>query len=318
MRFVLCFFLAACTVRATTVERDLTPLGVPFSRYTTLDTLGRKITFYLSLDGDAPLVVWVQGSGCDSVWIQRGQRINGGYQNVLREAVAGRARVLVVEKPGVSFLDRSEMPGSAIGCSTAFLQEHTLDRWAIAVSAAIDGVLSISNSGSPVLVIGHSEGGIVAARVAAMNKNVDHVAVLASGGPTQLFQRVEDARQQTGNEAAEEIYKAWAGIQADPNSVTRFFEGHPYRRWSSFLASSTTQELLKTNAAIYAAAGTQDKVVPIVELDVLRAELVAQGRRPVVERIEGADHGMNKAGQSGAAGLSAVFGRVLSWFLNSK
>src|SRR5262249_5418358 len=151
MRFMLGFIVANCALLATTVERDPTPLGVPFSRYTTMDAFGRKITFYLSLDGAAPLAVFVQGSGCDSVWVSRGERINGSYQNVLRDAAVGRTRVLVVEKPGVAFLDRSKMPGSATGCSAAFLQEHTLDRWATAVSAAIDGVLSISNTGSPIL-----------------------------------------------------------------------------------------------------------------------------------------------------------------------
>jgi pimeloyl-ACP methyl ester carboxylesterase len=300
------------------VERDPTPLGVPFSRYTTADIFGRRITFYLSSDDAAPLAVWIQGSGCDSVWNLREGRILGGPQNLLRDAAAGRARVLVVEKPGVSFLDRSQMPGAATGCSTEFLEQHTLERWAAAVSAAIDGVLSLSKASPPVLVVGHSEGGIVAARVAAINKNVTRVAVLSSGGPTQLFQRAEDARRVGGNEAAESVYAGWAAIEADPTSVTRFFEGHPYRRWSSFLATSTIQELLRSKAAVYAAAGTLDQVVPIVELDMLRAELVAKGRKPVVERIEGADHALNMAGQPPQAGMSAVFSRILAWFLNAK
>ena len=42
------------------------------------------------------------------------------------------------------------------------------------------------------LVIGHSEGGIVAAYVAAKLPKVTHVASLAGGGPTQLFDFVSN------------------------------------------------------------------------------------------------------------------------------
>ena len=45
------------------------------------------------------------------------------------------------------------------------------------------------------LAAGHSEGGIVAAHVAAGDSAVTHVAVLAGGGPTQLHDLVELARQ---------------------------------------------------------------------------------------------------------------------------
>ncbi|MGH9721511.1 MAG: alpha/beta hydrolase family protein [Bryobacteraceae bacterium] len=317
MRYVLSFAAAACCFAAT-VERDPADLGVPFSRYTTTDAHGRRITFYLSAGNGQPqpMAVFVQGSGCDSVFRRAGDRVAGGYQSVLRSAAKGRALVMAVEKAGVRYLDASQRPGGATGCSQEFLEQHTLPLWAGAINAAIRAALTLVGiDPSGVLVAGHSEGAIVAARVAAGNSQVTHVALLAGGGPTQLFQRAEDARQKGGDAAAESVYKAWAEIEKDPESTAKFFQGHPYRRWSSFMVTSPIQELLRSNARIYAAQGTRDATVPIVELDVLRAELAAHKRDAVIERIEGADHSLNKEGQAAPAGMREVLERVVAWFV---
>jgi hypothetical protein len=55
-------------------------------------------------------------------------------------------------------------------------------------------------------------------------------------------------------------------------------------------------------------------VVPIIELDVLRAELAARGRAVTIERIEAGDHSMNRPGLP-QPGISEVFTHVLDWSL---
>jgi dienelactone hydrolase len=298
-------------------EADPVLRGMLFSRYTTVDKLGRTITYYVatprSTSEALPLAVFVQGSGCDSQFMMRGNRIAGGIQNLLHAAVRGRARVMVVEKPGVSFLDESAHPGSAEGCSEEFLREHTLVRWAEAVSAALDAALALPRTdASHVLIVGHSEGGIVAARVAAENHHVTHVASLAGGGPSQLFDFVHGAGAH-----AIEVYLSWADIQRDPESIAKFWRGHPYRRWASFLASSPLDGLLRTDARIFLAHGTEDASVPVVSFDVARAELAARGKNVTVERIDGADHGFStKAAKGGSRDeLVTLLERVVDWFL---
>ena len=97
---------------------------------------------------------------------------------------------------------------------------------------------------------------------------------------------------------------------------SQFWLGHPYRRWSSFLPHSVTEELLRTKARVYAAAGTRDAVVPVAAHDFLVAELRARGRDVTAERLEGADHGfLTEEMPRPPAGMQAVLGRVLQWFL---
>jgi predicted esterase len=259
-----------------------------------------------------PLAVFIQGSGCDSVFVRAGQsaHVSGRYQNVLRGAGKGRVRVMAVEEPGVEYLGASKQPGSPIGCSQPFLEQHTLPQWADAINAAIRGALTLRGiDPARVLVAGHSEGGIVAARVAADNPQVTHVAVLSGGGPTQLFDLAETKR---------DAYEGWAEVRKDPDSATKFWLGHPNRRWSSFLASSPAEELLRTKAPIFVAQGTRDPVVPLADLQFLHATLAARGKDVVIDRVEGGDHGFSRAGQSSPLGMMEVLGRVVDWFLDQR
>ncbi|MFN8005184.1 MAG: alpha/beta fold hydrolase [Acidobacteriota bacterium] len=307
--------------------------GTMFDRYVTRDKLGREITFYLSRStaqtGKLPLLVFVQGSGCISHFTKRGDRIYGGIQNLLLPLAQGRARVLVVEKPGVSFLEQNEALGTALKCTPEFLAEHTLERWAEAVGAGIKAAHELPDiERGKTLVAGHSEGGIIAARVAAENAAITHVASLAGGGPTQLFDLVEFARQNPPPQPAgspdagttdpgQRIYDAWQQIQADPDSTEKFFMAHPYRRWSSFMKSSVAEELLKSRAKIYLAQGTQDKAVVVTGFDVLRAQLVTKGRDVRVERIAGGDHGFARNGEDRDA-LRRVLSNVVNWFFETE
>lgn len=306
--------LALAVASPARAEPDPVLRGMLFSRYTTVDKLGRSITYYVATPRAAseplPLAVFVQGSGCDSQFMMRAGAIAGGYQNLLFQAAHNRARVLVVEKPGVGFLDESKKPGTAEGCSEEFLREHTLPRWAEAVSAAVDAARALPRSDPRrVLIVGHSEGGIVAARVAAENHHVTHVASLAGGGPSQLFDFVTLAGAR-----AVEVYLSFADVQSDPESITKFWKGHPYRRWSSFLASSTLEGLARTDARIFLAHGSEDTAVPIVSFDVARAELTARGKSVTAERVDGAGHDFRKTGESGPGEMRALFERVCDWF----
>jgi pimeloyl-ACP methyl ester carboxylesterase len=327
-------FIAVCEMAAQSprLDADASQLGIRFDRYTVKDALERTITFYLSSvapnDHDIrPIILWVQGSGAQSLFSRQGNVIAGGSQNLLRDEAKGRARILVVEKPGVAFLDVARRPGGAEGASEEFLREHTLERWGEANVAALRGAWTLPGIDSErTLVMGHSEGGIVVAWVAAHLPTVTHAASLAGGGPTQLFSFAElRARTQPGDSPGDAegrrqtVYEEWAKIQRDPDSITQLWQGHPYRRWSSFLRHSVSELLLRSKAKIYLVQGTADMSVYPPSHDVLFAELKGRGRDVTAEKIIDGDHGFNLPDQpkGGAAGMRAVFPRVLAWFFGT-
>ena len=310
-------------------EKDpQSPEGIPYTRYHTTDRFDRRITFYVSGNQEdrLPVVVSILGSGAYSNFIRRGGQILDTHRTE-RETFAATAHILIVEKPGVEFLEQHPESGLATQASPVFRQQHTFERWSEAVSAALRAAqsLPLSDPGS-CLVIGHSEGGIIAAKVAAENRFVTHVATLAGGGPTRFFDFLEAAR-------AGRLYKDippdpdrqtarlmvdLAKIQSDPDSSEKMFLGHPYRRWTTFWSSSTLEELLKTRAQIFIAQGTADANGGVTSFDVLHASLLVRGKQVVAHRLEGGDHGFGFAGQPGRDGWKEIFEEIRDWFFHSR
>jgi len=296
------------------------PVGdKPFRRYVAEGRDGQHITFYLSTQQapshPVPLIVFVQGTGCSSQFVSVGGRMSRGMQGVLYSVARGRARVLAVEKPGVEFLDYPPDDADVRSCRPEFLAEFTLDRWATSIADAIQAAQQLPGvDASETLVIGISEGGIVAMRVSNVSPQVTHAASLSGGGPVYLFHMAEFMRSK-GLDPEKEVYPCWSDILKDPDSATKFCWGQTYRQWSSFMKTSVIAEALRSHALLYFAHGTADTQQSIAGFDVLRAELAAKQRDAVFERIEGADHALDLPNQKVPEGLEAVFGRVVDWFL---
>lgn len=316
---------------------SLPPFG--YTRLTTSDAFGRTIECYLSdaRDSDSrPLVVSVQGSGCSSVFglTDEGQ-VFGGLQNIIRRDFGDRVRVLVVEKPGVSFADRPERPGVGEGCSETFLHEQTVERWTEALRAAIaEAVHQPGVDPCRVLILGHSEGADMAAHVAAANPGlVSHIGLLAGAGVSQLFDMMviastphrPDEPEEGRNERTMRVIAEWRKIAADPESTSRMAWGHPYRRWSSFMAHSPAASLeqIATTTPMFLAHGTADRSSPIESFDAAVARVLVAGGDPVIRRIPGVDHGFapvgdaagSGSGTQGIEGLKAIMAEAVEWFL---
>jgi dienelactone hydrolase len=335
-RFILLcgFVLALCSVTTALAQKptasgkhDL-PDGFLFERHTTNDRHQRTITFYLSKlpkDSDTsikrPVLLFICGSGCQSIFTRVGEKVSAGLPGLMWNCCEGKARVLVVEKPGVNCFDDGERPGSALGASDEFLKEHTLDRWVEANRAALRASWLLPGIDSKKsAVVGHSEGAGVAARMAAEVPEVTHVVCLAGGGPPQLFdladlaaKRAEKEKPGTGHSAREKVYSEWKTVLDDPDSTTKWWLGHPHRRWSTFGTASQSDDLLKSKAKIFLAHGTEDQSVSVTAFDVCVATLLAKGRALTMERIEGGDHGLAKPGDKPAEGLKRVFSQLAKW-----
>jgi pimeloyl-ACP methyl ester carboxylesterase len=297
--------------------------GQPYLSFSTMDSLGRTIVYYLSEpDGSEslPLVLYVQGSGARSHFVRRGdgQVAGGTGHSTVRDVFARAARVLIVDKPGTVYLDD---PSGVEDASPAFHREHTLERWSEALRGAIRAACARDDvdCAAGLLVIGHSEGGVAAARVAATTPGVSHVAVLAGEGPPQLYSLLNLARsgeffsRQGETAAARQAYvmEQWRQVLLEPDRADRFFFGHPFRRWSSFLSTSPADELRSINARVFIAQGTADRAVAPEAADMLFATLAARGRDACHSRIAGADHSFALPGTDG---WKDVLTAVRDWF----
>ena len=300
--------------------------GQPYEKYSTRDRFGRKITFYLSTAAASqkalPLVAYIEGSGCRSRFEQRsGKILPAGGHIVVADVFKDKARVLIVEKPGVRYLAQPQN-----GCKDAaeFNREHTLERWAEANQAAIRVARKLPQiSQEKMLVVGHSEGGLVACRIARdLPGIVTHAASIAGGGASQLVDLIALARSgeffdqvsPDPQERVQYVLDQWRNIQADPSSADKFFFGFAYRRWSTFLARSPIEELSRVRAKIYIAQGALDKAVDPILAEVLYAQLVAKNKQVVYDRVENANHSFRIKDKPKTDGWQELFERIEKWF----
>ena len=300
--------------------------GQPYEKFSTRDRFGREIIFYLSTAvasrNSLPLVVFVEGSGCRSRFEERGGKIlPAGGHIVVADVFKDKARVLVVEKPGVKYLAQ---PQNGCKDSADFNREHTLERWTEANEAAIRAARKLPQiSKEKLLVIGHSEGGLVACRVARdLPEIVTHVSTIAGGGGSQLFDIVSLARNgeffdkvsPDPEKRVQYVLDQWKAIQTDPTSAEKFFFGFAYRRWSSFLASSPIEELSAAQSKIYIAQGTADKAVDPTSADLLYAQLTAKNKQVIYDRVENANHSFRIKDKPKVDGWQELFERISKWF----
>jgi pimeloyl-ACP methyl ester carboxylesterase len=289
--------------------------GTAFERLVATDGLGRPITYYLS-DSVTPkrLALVIQGSGCSALFRPlTGETMSAvGYHNVFRSIGGDRYRVIAVEKPGARPATEPPAGGMAEGCPADFIAGYTVEAWAEALRAALAAARRQANViAERTLAVGHSEGGVLAARLARLDPGISHVALLSSPGPDPAGELIlwGEARGRPRTDTAALI----ARIRASPDSTAEFVLGHPHRRWSSFLAADPVADLSASTARIFAAQGDADANWPVAAHDALVKHLRAAGHDVTALRLAGADHSLNLPGQKPPEGMMDVFRKVLAW-----
>ena len=283
-------------------------------------------TFDPDLEQRKPLMIYFDGSGAGSHFARIGERIGMTTSGLLAKVANERFHVAMSEKRGVEFLAHGGGSGENV---SAEYTEHATYGGRLAEGHLLLDALLKQSAVDPgrVVLVGHSEGADVAAAIAALDPRVTHVAFLAGGGPTQMFDLIvlERKRRAARGDSPEEIERAvealerdYRAIFADPESTTKMFQGHAYRRWSSFFKHPPAENLLKSRARLFIAQGSADQSVPIESLDYLAVELIrAQRPHTTIRRYAGRDHGFQDPSSAASEGpaIEAVLRDVVDWAL---
>ncbi|MBL7979859.1 MAG: alpha/beta fold hydrolase [Bacteroidetes Order II. Incertae sedis bacterium] len=296
---------------------------LPYDKYE-LKTGKDTINFYLSVSskkGNLPLLVFIQGSGMNSLFTksQNGQ-IRPEYGHMAWFDVAKEEyRVLIVDKPGVKYLQTGE--------SKLFDSKFSLENWSNAIVNAINYISKFEKiDTNKIFVVGHSEGGIVASRVANMMKNrISKIAIMAGEGPSQLYSlykfaddgtffNTKEHNMPTSEERIRYLTNTWKDILAEPKSITKKFWGFTYLRWSSMLKTSVIEELTNFNGKILLLQGTLDKNVYQETATIAYTTLLTKGKNVKLELIENADHSFNILDKPEVNGWKMVLEKTIQWF----
>ncbi|MES2823255.1 MAG: alpha/beta fold hydrolase [Pseudomonadota bacterium] len=313
--FIMCFFYIS-NASCETIK------GTSFSEYTIQDKAGRNITYYLSKSNTkgAPLLLMIQGSGCDRVFNKSPEGAYSTIFNLVSVASEDRFSVLAVEKPFSGVRQNSEGNAVESTCTTDFHQDFTAVTWVAALNAAIkDAKVKLNYTPAQILIFGHSEGAGIASKVAVENSLVTHVIASGGSGISQMFDFVAFAYQNCFDRSAcvDQAYRELDNINLDPQSSTKFAWGHPYKRWSSFFRLDPAENLLKAKAKVYLMFGTSDTATPALSQEIIAVKLKSAGKDITVRRIPDANHMLQHSNFSNLDDLTREYNLAFDWFWNS-
>lgn len=241
-------------------------------------------------------VFFYGGFGCPS-W----KYVMPGYINGLAEP----ARIFVLNKRFTG--DRST---GMFGCSRDFHLANNPGQWVADYSEFIAAQLKRSDhKPKNVVLVGVSEGGQVAIRIAARMPAITHLALIGDGGYS--MRKLLSTLHEKGDISCD-ITQAWPTISADPRSIDKSWCGSPYRYWSDVLDYDPMPDLLALDIPLLVGIGEKDRSNPVESALSLQAEFEKAGKNNLVLKVyPGAGHTLNAGDISYRKAFFAELGRML-------
>lgn len=202
-------------------------------------------------EGSTPDVIlfFISGSGCTSV-----KHRLAPFFDPIRKSI--NAMVLALQKRAIDEEDRT-----GASCSPAFHKTDHVDQTIADQREFIDAQLALAApKPKAVVLLGASEGAVVAAKIAAADSRVTHLGLIGGGGTT-VRENLKALSRTTWYLRSPD--SSFAVIAADPENTSAQVWGHSYKYWASLLDINIGDELVKLDIPIVAAMGEKDEAVPV-------------------------------------------------------
>ncbi|MDI9312843.1 MAG: alpha/beta fold hydrolase [Limnohabitans sp.] len=228
-------------------------------------------TFNSTIDKKKPLMIFIHGSGNLPTFHYIPSLKNYSWSSFSEvQNYKDNYHVIFVNKPSVPLFDtvQGENGNYSYSISEDFNQKYSLEWRAKATSLIINQATKLLPvDQSKIVVIGHSQGGQVAPKVALINKKVTHVVLLNSNSLNHLYDftlqerlasfKGEQSYEQT-QQNIDSLFSDYKRIFSDPNNVTKTWNNETYFRWASFSDETPLENMLKLKIPIYVIAGGKD------------------------------------------------------------
>jgi pimeloyl-ACP methyl ester carboxylesterase len=282
--FSLVFALSGCT----TIQRTAHMYGSkapPLLSFQYKD--GGSSIYYSFTVGNAlqpdTVVFFYGGTGCPS-W----KSVMPGYVSGLTVS----ARVFVLNKRFVP--DRST---GLFDCGREFHLANNPDQWVADYSEFIMAqISSIAPKPKNIVLVGVSEGALIATKVAGLSSEITHLAIIGSGGYS-MRESLATLKQRSA--IWFDVDSGWKKIAADPRSIEKDWYGNPYRWWSDVMDIDPLPDFLKLNIPIIVGIGEKDESVPVESALFLESKFKEAGKNNLILKVyPESDHRLNGNGIS--------------------
>lgn len=230
-----------------------------------------------------PLLLYLQGSGAHPIYTLYQDGRTSSSMIFGPQWVNGKYHYVVIGKPGLKFAD-----GDSETVNPCYDQKMSLDYRVNAADAVINDLIKSGMADpSKIVLVGHSEGGQIAPKIAYINKNVTHLVSLSGTSINQMYDFLVQIRKgvdknvlttEAGSQQIDSFIRVYQDIMAHPLSTEKKWAGHTYLRWSSAIQNPPLKYLLELNIPIYVAMGTADEATTTENMDHTIIEFTKAGK----------------------------------------
>jgi len=275
-----------------------------------------------------PVILLLQGSGANSVFAYKEDKI---YKPFLFKELLKHNKewhIVCVEKRGVQLGDHVNASGFK-NCSQEFIKYYIKENRVSDINTVINYLHdhNISNK-EELIIIGHSEGAMIAPSVAAINSKVTHIALFGFSATHGLLdflisQRIQLESNKIDEKEFHENYDWLVSTFKDVyhnREPERELFGHTYKRWLSFSFEKSLDDLLRVEAPIFLGIGSSDRSAPPLGSDIVIEEFIKAGKDNLTyKNYLGFDHDfMKKDKDKTYYGHSEVLVDILEWVRKTK
>lgn len=255
--------------------------------YTKHDTINYHIYSKGQIDKKKNILIFFHGSGGNPLFLQTIKLDtiqiveNGIKKNKVEKSIFLNTSVpfdleripndyifVLISKKGVPFSSNN----NAYVPSQTFYENESLNYRVWQGDMVINDITKkMIKKPNKIVIIGHSEGSDVVAKLGHKNKEITHIGYWAGGANTQYYdfalfiqKEVQNGKktQTEANKSLESLFTEIKNIENDPNNVQKLWLGNPYRRWAQF-TEPPIYNLLKIKKPLFVAVGGKDESVPI-------------------------------------------------------
>ncbi|MGB5653058.1 MAG: alpha/beta hydrolase [Robiginitalea sp.] len=231
---------------------------------------------------------------------------------------------VVISRKGLPFSNELDKP---YAIPQSYFENQTLEYRANQADLVIKDLLNKHSSlFDKIIVLGHSEGSDVVAKLGTINKEVTHFGYWSGGGNTQFIDFITFIRKDVDkNNLTEEqakvkidsLFNDLKDIMANPDATDKFWEGddNSYKRWSHF-SEPPVDNLLQIEKPIYVAIGTKDQAVALESAYLIPIEFIRHRKTNLTFKVyPDLDHGFARELENGEFKdyWNEVFEDFLDW-----
>lgn len=234
--------------------------GVSYSASPTARDDGTPIDYYLEVSSEeAPadtLLIFFQGSDCNSV--KHNELIRQ-----LSQAMMPSADLLLIEKPGINASLPPDSNAERPDCPGYYIENDSLEQRAMDAHRVLSQVTN-DNQYARLIVIGGSEGAVVAALFAAEYGMADAVVMLNGGGRWFIDDVLHNIKSTSPASELDSILEGFKGFAAHVLNSEPFdmeVSNHGYKWWRSTLSLDQKAVLSQLDVPVLIIQGGKDQSV---------------------------------------------------------